>query len=190
MGRRSNAAKARLAAESAKAPEPHIEPVTPVLESGLGDLSEADKAAIRGDTPLAGYKFETEQKYELTSAKYEAVAVPPRSPGGGPAAGDMTHEDYPLRYDVEIDELARRLATLEHQFESFKAAVEAGFKSAASQRLAQVVQPSEHKPIIASAIEQEAYTRENFRRFKANDPTQPQFDGIEAWRTAGRPGVA
>jgi hypothetical protein len=146
--------------------------VPPVLESGLGEMSKADKAAIFGTVAEPLRVAEVRISRDVYAEGYN-------------------HEPEPLgppAIDAALTEIVQRLATLEHEFEGFKKAVEAGFKSAAQQRLTQIL-PAERPTPIASAIEQEAYSRENYRRFQARDPEQPQFGGIGEWQAAGRPGL-
>lgn len=167
----------------AAGPEPRTLTL-PASAGGAGGMSAEDRAAIAGQ--VIGDMDKTAARVVEPVVRY--------SDAYEQSAADT--EDSQRAFDDQgaatpLGELVKRLATLEHNFEQLEAAMEAGFASIKT-RANVVPLPAhyEHGPVLpASRAEEAAYTGENFRRYKERDPAQPQFDGIEEWRRAGRPGL-
>lgn len=148
------------------------------LESGAGNLSPEDLAAIRGqlpgDVPMGATLLgEPMTATETMLREREDMAI------DIPAPPQATPEEVSL---------GARMATLEHEMGKLKAAMEAWAATMNAQLTEQPRHVDSAIPVRpASKAEEAAYCRVNFERLQAR---QPQFGGIQEWRNAGSPGLA
>jgi hypothetical protein len=142
------------------------------LESGAGNMSAADLAALGG----RGFSLEHGQPL----AALDDIDV---------AESELSQDIEPRRFqDSEVfAHLVQRLVTLEGRVSTFESALEAWAKAARAPAKAVTVFAEQGRAIEpASQEEQAACSAANFELFRAG---KPQFNGIQEWRDAGRPGA-
>lgn len=156
----------RRIAESAVAGV-HIAPAEPLSPQppALGNMSEADLAAIRGAAPMTAS--------ELLAS------------GGVPVTdGEPFEIDAPAHREATPEEIhnGARLATLEARVAELQRAVQALAENRTVQPMAQAQTPVSVRP--PTPEEEAAYCETNFARSQQGGQ---QFDGVQAWRDAGSP---
>jgi hypothetical protein len=152
----------------------------PVLESGAGNLSPEDLAAIRGtgdaDTPMGA-----------TLLSGTPPAPDTQVMGDFTTAAKQMSVDLPAASPEEVS-LGARMATLEQHMTKLEKAMEA-WAATLNGRMAE--QPRHVDTVAyvrpATPAEEAAYCRENFERLGRKER---QFSGIQEWRDANSPGLA
>lgn len=142
------------------------------LESGAGNMSDEDLAAIRGSVPAgAGPILDPVMRpEEFGLASTEVLGH------------HGTADPVELTLAARVFTLEQTVGDLTRGFESWSAAM--------NQRLSEAPRILSHEPPpvrAATRAEEDAYHRANFEMQQAGD--RP-YDGIQAWRDAGSPGLA
>ena|GEM_PF-5452219 len=140
------------------------------MESGLGNLSEADLAAIRGGLPADEI---------LTSG---APASSDHAPMGDPA----TPSEIAI-LKAAFEQMVARVVTAEAKVDRIERAMEQWAAEMNNRPAMPVANDAPAPTHPASPDEEAAYSAINFQRWKAG---QKQFGGIQEWRKAGSPKVA
>ncbi len=144
------------------------------MDSGLGELSPADLAAIRGGGD------------EMLTSGAPASEVVPFTPGAAVGPIDAAPAEEAGEATIpgsKFMEIVTRLVTLEHQVEIMGKALE---NLAAHASRVVFTPPPAAAPTIrtASREEESAYFGTNLARRQQG---MPQFGGIQEWRDAGSP---
>lgn len=138
-------------------------PITAPFESGNGNMSDEDKAAIMGTVPAsAGPIADPAEQPE----EFDVFAPPATSPAE-------------LTLAARVLTLEQNVADLTRGFESWAATM--------NQRLAEQPRVVANAPVSvrpATAEEQTAYTRTNFALYQQG---LDQHNGIQDWRDKGSP---